>query len=314
MTQPVETDSGHINTSDGQCSLFFKSWKPSQKSIATVTFVHGLGEHCSRYEEFFNVLAGAGITVNSFDHRGHGYSKGKRGHLLFSQAFEDITLIAGKADKNLPHFLFGHSMGGGMVLSYVLDYIAHKRTTPHITGVVASGAMLRSPTVESQPFTFTVGSWAAKLLPALVLSNEIKFATLTRDTEEQKKYAEDKYVHDKASLALIVDMVGHGKHSLSRAAQFSLPILVVHGEKDVVTDPLATMQFFELIPTTVDKEMKIYQDCMHELHFELEPTRREYLNYVRDWLLRHIEQNNTTAATNNNNNNSTLPLDAEHKE
>lgn len=71
------------------------------------------------------MLASAGIVVNSFDHRGHGNSKyvpcccicacaddshrGKRGHLLYAEAFQDIDLIAAKADPQLPHFLFGSS-------------------------------------------------------------------------------------------------------------------------------------------------------------------------------------------------------------
>jgi hypothetical protein len=36
---------------------------------------------------------------------------GKRGHIYYAQAFEDIALIASKADPNLPHFLFGMPNG-----------------------------------------------------------------------------------------------------------------------------------------------------------------------------------------------------------
>lgn len=39
---------------------------------AHILFIHGLGDHCSRYDPLFNKFAESGFSVSSFDLPGHG--------------------------------------------------------------------------------------------------------------------------------------------------------------------------------------------------------------------------------------------------
>jgi alpha-beta hydrolase superfamily lysophospholipase len=56
-------------TSNGNVKLYTRSWIPEKEIVATVCFLHGLGEHCSRggYDEMFLDFAANGIKVTSFD-------------------------------------------------------------------------------------------------------------------------------------------------------------------------------------------------------------------------------------------------------
>ena len=53
--------------SSGDIKLYTKSWIPEKDIRATILFLHGLGEHCSRYDEMFALFASHGIKVTSFD-------------------------------------------------------------------------------------------------------------------------------------------------------------------------------------------------------------------------------------------------------
>ena len=60
-----------------------------------VLFVHGLGEHCSRYDSFFRKFNDAGVSVTAFDLPGHGDTlrndpKGTPGHLGSLNHFYNI--------------------------------------------------------------------------------------------------------------------------------------------------------------------------------------------------------------------------------
>jgi acylglycerol lipase len=115
--------------------LFAKFWSPpsSVPTVANVTFVHGLGEHISRYNHVFNKFANEGIRTFAFDQRGFGRSvhrnsitiEGGRpnGMVLGDNQGWDTALgdicraVKYSKQDNVPHFLMGHSMGGLLALS-----------------------------------------------------------------------------------------------------------------------------------------------------------------------------------------------------
>jgi len=109
-------------------------------------FLSGLGEHQGRYERFFEKLSEKGFVIHAFDHRGHGRSGGSRGHSpSYQQSLDDLDLVVQESEKQssgLAHFLFGHSLGGGMVLRYALEN--QQKYKRRIDGVVASAPFIDS--------------------------------------------------------------------------------------------------------------------------------------------------------------------------
>lgn len=51
--------------------LYTKCWSPSSSAdtVSSMVFIHGIGEHCSRYHAMFTEFAAKGIKVASFDQR-----------------------------------------------------------------------------------------------------------------------------------------------------------------------------------------------------------------------------------------------------
>ena len=100
--------------------LFWRIWQP-QESRAALCVLHGLGEHSGRYRPLAEDLGRRGISVFTFDLRGHGHSQGSRGDVdFFSRFLEDLlameSVMEMEVGGGIPRFLLGHSMGGLIAL------------------------------------------------------------------------------------------------------------------------------------------------------------------------------------------------------
>ncbi len=123
-------------------SIYLQAWMPENPKAALL-LVHGLGEHSGRYAELAKRLNSLGISVFTFDGRGHG--KTASGNLdayfeSYLHYLDDIDVLLGKVKSyspGLPVFLYGHSMGGGMAAAYVLKY------QPELAGVVLSSPAIK---------------------------------------------------------------------------------------------------------------------------------------------------------------------------
>ena len=100
--------------------LFFRHWLPENRVVSCVCLVHGLGEHSQRYSHMADFMNSQAIAVLGFDLRGHGRSQGQRGHAPSLDALmADIQLLIEQSTglfPDLPCFLYGHSLGGLLVL------------------------------------------------------------------------------------------------------------------------------------------------------------------------------------------------------
>ncbi|MDO9192342.1 MAG: alpha/beta hydrolase, partial [Undibacterium sp.] len=102
MTAHIEsTIEFELQATDGT-ALFVRDWPvpSSQVQRSGIVIMHGLGEHCGRYAHvarFFNAL---GLTVRTYDHRGHGKSGGARGDVPDHEAMlRDARLIINDFSK-----------------------------------------------------------------------------------------------------------------------------------------------------------------------------------------------------------------------
>ena len=116
--------------------FYSKGWEPDKKPKAVVALLHGLGEHIGRYAHVGEAFSNAGYAVMGFDLRGHGKSGGLRGHLPSVEAYmRDIDLLLEHVRARypgLPVFLYGHSLGAILALTYGL------RRKPDLKGVTGN--------------------------------------------------------------------------------------------------------------------------------------------------------------------------------
>jgi alpha-beta hydrolase superfamily lysophospholipase len=270
--------------SDG-LSLYYRGWEPESSPAAVVCLVHGLGEHSGRYAHVASALNQAGYALLGCDLRGHGRSDGPRGHSpTYDAMLDDIDrLLDEAADRypGRPRFLYGHSLGGGLVLCHALQCCSPTdgRTPRDVAGVIATGPMLRTAT-PPPGWKLVVGKITDNLLPGMSMSNGLDRSALSRDPQVVEKYNTDPLVHDRVSARLGMDILRNGEASLARAAEFPVPLLLMHGAADRITSPAASQEFARSLDGKCT--LRLWDGLYHEIHNE--PEKQEVLEYMIRWM------------------------------
>lgn len=267
-------------TVDG-LQIIAQGWQPEADPQAVVCLVHGLGEHSGRYAHLAASLTRVGYAVLAFDQRGFGKSQGRRGHILSYEAMlDDITYLLDEAERRFPNrqcFLYGHSMGGNLVLNYAL------RHRPKLAGVIATSPWIK---FAFKPSTVQValGRVMDKLWPAFTIANGLDTQDLSHDPEVICAYENDPLIHNRISARLFVSCYQAGWWALEHAVDFKLPLLLMHGSADRMTSAEASRQFADQVPG--DCTFKMWEGLYHEIHNE--PQQQEVFDFLIDWIKVHV--------------------------
>lgn len=260
----------------GNFKIFMQSWLPDDhETIAKVILVHGIGEHSDRYQHVAAFFTPLGLEFHTFDQIGHGKSSGKRGAESYQQVFEIITHLKNRLsneEPDVPILLYGHSMGGAMVLAYGLNH------TEKIHGIIASSPAigLANPLPEH---LVQVLKLLMRLFPDLTIQNGLNLQGLSQDPAVSERYIADPLVHNRVSLRLGLDLFNTGKFLLDQTS-FPLPLLLLQGDKDILVDSYATDQFVEKIKGQVTYHR--ISGGFHELHNE--PNKEDIFNRIQGWI------------------------------
>jgi alpha-beta hydrolase superfamily lysophospholipase len=276
MTTIIRRSEGRLTTPDG-IALYEQHWMP-MGAKASVVIVHGYGEHSSRYKHVADFLAEHGYAVQTYDQRGHG----KTGNNLFIKSWDefwaDLTLMLNRARERLPNkpvFLYGHSMGGCIVASYVIT-----QQPDEVTGIILSSALLKTPDNVS-PLLIKMSALLSKLIPKLKTLT-LTTAGLSQDPDVVAAYEADPLVyHDKLPVRIGSEMNRAVAIIQANMEALTLPVLIWHGTADVVTDPAGSQQLYERAQSA-DKTLKRYEGGFHEMHNE--PNHDEVLGDLLAWL------------------------------
>jgi len=261
--------------------LFAQCWQPNEAPLAVVCVVHGVGEHSGRYVEMAEAFTQAGFALLAFDLRGHGKSEGARGDAPgYEVLLNDVGLLLKKARNHVPHcpqYLFGHSMGGNLVLNYTL------RRRPEIAGVLVSAPALRLPH-KPAAWKLAGARLCYNLWPSLPLRKGLHPRVRTSDVTAVQAYKRDPLSHARISVRLAMDLLASGEWALQHAGEFSLPLLLMHGSADRIASVNASNLFAKRVKR--DCVFKLWDEFYHELHSE--PQRKIVFLYQIGWLLGHL--------------------------
>lgn len=266
----------------GGVELFGQSWSPAQPPQGVIIVVHGFGEHSDRYSNLVSALLEGGYELYALDHRGHGRSPGKRGHVdHFDDFITDVSGLVARARREQPGtpcFLFGHSVGGLIVLTYAL------KQPEGLAGVIASAPLLAKPQIS--PLVLGAANLLSQVAPTFALDTKLDPATISRDPAEVQRYSADPMVHAKTSARAGSEGMRALAWAQAHAAELRTPLLLYHGGADPLV-PIAGSRAFFAQAGAADKTFIELPGGYHESHNDVE--RAALFRQLLAWLNAHLQ-------------------------
>jgi alpha-beta hydrolase superfamily lysophospholipase len=265
----------NIKLSNGQILRgYIKS--PGENLRAVVILVHGLGEHIQRYSNWAGLFNEAMIGFAGVDLPGHGRSEGKRGHIKsYTQTEEMIDILLNECRKTfpgIPLFLYGQSLGGGIVLDYLV------RKDPKIKGAIVTSPWLKL-SFEPDESKVKLAGIMKNIFPGLIQTSGLIVDHISHDQKVVEAYKNDPLVHGKISVSLFYSAMSAASNALKNAASLKLPLLLMHGTDDHICSPEGSREFASKAKSV---DLKLWDGGYHELHNDL--YRHEVFNYIITWL------------------------------
>ena len=297
-------------------AMGFSASASSRGKLATprgiVQIVHGMSEHIGRYDDFARFLVAQGYVVCAHDHIGHGKSVGaseERGHLpleggadvLVEDVHELRRTVASRYSRQVPYYLFGHSMGSFVTRVYL------SRHAEGLAGAVICGtgnqsrALSRAGNFLARRIAASKGETvrSAKLdsLGAGGFAKAIPNARTPLDWLSTDPAVVDAYIADEmcgamfsaGGYATLTSLTYEAASpSCAEKVPYDLPLLFIAGSDDPVGDGGRGVRAAADLARragSADVEVKLYEGMRHEILNE--PGHARVYDDVLTWLEAH---------------------------
>jgi alpha-beta hydrolase superfamily lysophospholipase len=276
----------------GGPDLYYASAMPSGGVKAVLGIIHGYADHGARYRHVMGALAEHGIGSIAIDLRGHGRALGPRGFCnRFDEFLDDARELRrlvderargasrarGDGSASVPTFLFGHSFGGLVATSSILD------APGSFKGLVLSapffGLALEVPRVK-----VLAGRLASRVYPKLGLPSGLSGKDMTHDAEKARAYDDDPLVFKNATARWFTETVGAQQLALANASRLTLPLYVAFGTGDKVASMAAARRVFDAAGSadkTWDRREGLYHEVLNE------PSWKDLVEAIARWVIAH---------------------------
>jgi acylglycerol lipase len=257
--------------------IFYRFACPKQ-SKAHIIICHGYGEHSGRYEYVIQTLAAKGFTCFAPDHRGHGKSAKRLGHIKsfkrIIQDIHDLQFFIREKYGTLPLFLIGHSMGSLVVLNYLFSY------QKAIQGAVLIAPMIIIPDYIS-PVLKKISGLIAALFPLLPIQH-FDISETTRNLKAIEIARQDPLCyHGKIRARTGVEMMKAMETANANLSLVTLPLLIMQGGEDKILPLESSDRVFRRV-SSPDKALKVFKGLYHELFNE--PEKDSVIQYLAHWI------------------------------
>ncbi|MEQ8803115.1 MAG: alpha/beta hydrolase [Haliea sp.] len=269
----------HARLADG---VFYRHWPASGSVRGVILLAHGLGEHSGRYQGLADFFRARGIAVVAPDHIGHGHSPGHRAHIgsfaEFLQPLLQLRALIAQWYPSAPCFLLGHSLGGLIAARLLLD------AQDQFAGAALSAPALAVAEPPS-PLLLWHNRVLARLWPTLGML-KLDASQVSRDPDVVAAYEADPLVHHgKVSARLVAELFATMEQVNVHRAEITLPLLLLHGEADVMTAPAGSQGFSAGVGSD-DVTLRLYPGLYHEIFNE--PERLQVLEDLGQWLQQRL--------------------------
>lgn len=219
------------------------------------------------FEGIAKKIASSGYGVFAMDYPGFGLSDGLHGYIpSFNDIVNDVAEHFSKIKeipdyKGLPSFLFGQSMGGAVALKI------HLKQPMLWDGAILVAPMCKIADDVIPPWPMVhLLTGLAKLLPKEKLVPQKDLSVLAfRDLKKRKQTSYNVIGYrGKPRLKTAVQLLQTTQEMESQLEDISLPLFILHGEADKLTDPSVSKALYEKAKSS-DKELRLYEDAYHSL-------------------------------------------------
>jgi alpha-beta hydrolase superfamily lysophospholipase len=269
--------------SDG-LNLYCQCWHSEGSVRAVLVIVHGLGGHSGKFSNLVETVVAKDCAVYGYDMRGNGRSPGQRGYInAWSEFRDDLRLFLKwikTQEPGKPVFLLGHSVGAVVVADYGLQ-CPDEAAALH--GVILSAPILGQTGVS--PLKMAVGRLLSQVWPRFSLNTGLGVELGTRNPAMLAVYADDPLRHARVSARFGTEFLKTVAWIHAHAADWRLPLLILHGSGDRVALPEGGQRFFQNAGC-LDKERREYANAYHELFDDV--NYQEVLADLNDWIDQHL--------------------------
>ena len=244
----------------------------SKKGVIVVC--HGFGEHSGSYIEHAERLWQGGYASIIPDQRGHGKPPDgvKKWHGLIPdyQCFIDdiasVTETVKEMAPGAPIALYGHSMGGNIVLNVLLSL-------PPEQAKVYFCAMVESPWLglhnPINPVMHTLIKIMNRISPNYRDKRKLNSEDLSSDKEKNQGYAKDPHYHGFISMRMIHGIIGACSYALKNAARLPVKTHLAYARHERIVSNDAIFEFINkagdmVIVKEYDSHHAIYNDVRRE--------------------------------------------------
>ena len=239
--------------------IFVRSWVPESTPKAVIVLCHGVNAHGGQYLWTAEQFVAVGLAVFALDLRGRGRSEGERFYVEdIADYVSDVAntiALAKSRNPGLPVYLLGHSAGGVVSATYVLDNQAQ------LAGFICESFAFQVPAPGFALAAIKGISHIAPRLPVLKLKNE----DFSRDPKAVEALNNDPLTAHEVQPALTVAALVRADERLhDEFPSIKLPLLIMHGTADKATVCRGS-QFFYDTAGSKDKTLKLYEGHYHDL-------------------------------------------------
>ncbi|XP_023543932.1 caffeoylshikimate esterase-like [Cucurbita pepo subsp. pepo] len=277
-----------------EMKIFTQSWRPVSDSElkGVVAMVHGYTSDSGWMFELTAVaIAKAGFLVCSLDLQGHGRSDGAPGSIPDIELLVlDCTLFfdsVREQNPTLPAFLYGESLGGAISILICL------KQEGVWSGIVLNGSMC-GISAKFKPI------WplekllpiAASLAPSLRLVLSKPHASKSYKEEWKRRLVAknpNRRFSGKPPMATALEFLRVCEYIKMNCHEIRVPMLMVHGEDDVVCDSESARFVFESAASK-DKTLKVYPGMWHQLIGEANESVEIVYTTIFNWLVDRAEK------------------------
>jgi len=260
----------------GGLGIFVRSWHPGGNARGVVVICHGVNSHSGYYTSAAERLVSSGLAVYALDLHGRGHSDGERFYLdKISDYVHDVhavVTLAKSRNMGVPLFLLGHSAGGVVSCVYTLEHQAE------LSGLICESFAFP---VAAPDFALAVVKGLSHLAPhAHVL--KLPFADFSRDPKVVQAMNEDPLIAGESQpTKTVAELVRADERLKQEFPLITLPVLILHGTADKVTNPKGSQLFFDTTGST-DKTLKLYEGHVHDLLNDFD--KEKVMADIQGWL------------------------------